>query len=425
MGRISMTALRPGMVLAEEVRDRNGRLLLDEGQIISERHLRILKIWSVVEVSVRGVDEESQPRDGAVEIEDRKLWEAVQEYQAARFSFNDLSHPVCKALFEHCVERHVEACLRQHVPYHVVQGRSLTLKAHHCDAGDSTPPDKPSRRQSPEELLRLDEGLGTLPMVFHKLVAVVNDPGSSALDAAEVISYDPQLAAKLLRIVNSTFYGMRMEVESVSRAVAIIGGNQLLSLAMGLSVVSAFKGIPSEMVDMEAFWKHSVACGIAARLMAGFRKVPNTERFFVSGLLHDVGRLAFFAQQPERARKMLENTRGLGRLLVDQENLELGLNHSILGRVLLENWKLPFSLENNVGYHHDFESSPNRQDAALLQLADVLANALECGTSGERYVPRVSAELWEAVGVPVGALVQILIQVDLQLDDILRFFIDG
>ena len=425
MGRISMTALRPGMVLAEEVRDRNGRLLLDEGQIISERHLRILKIWSVVEVSVRGVDEESQPRDGAVEIEDRKLWEAVQEYQAARFAFNDLSHPVCKALFEHCVERHVEACLRQHVPYHVVQGRSLTLKAHHCDAGDPTPPDKPSRRQSPEELLRLDEGLGTLPMVFHKLVAVVNDPGSSALDAAEVISYDPQLAAKLLRIVNSTFYGMRMEVESVSRAVAIIGGNQLLSLAMGLSVVSAFKGIPSEMVDMEAFWKHSVACGIAARLMAGFRKVPNTERFFVSGLLHDVGRLAFFAQQPERARKMLENTRGLGRLLVDQENLELGLNHSILGRVLLENWKLPFSLENNVGYHHDFERSPNRQDAALLQLADVLANALECGTSGERYVPRVSAELWDAVGVPVGALVQILIQVDLQLDDILRFFIDG
>ncbi len=422
MGRIPVSALKPGMVLDAEVRDRNGRLLLDAGKQISERHLRIFKIWSVVDVAVRDLEEAEEEEEPRVERGDDALLSAVQRYQKARFVYNDLSHPACAELYRICVERYVRLSVQQGLSPQIVEGRSLgllTTQERLEEAG------KGGEACSPEELLRLDKGLGTLPMVFHKLVDVVNDPRSSALDAAEVISYDPQLSVRLLKVVNSTFYGMRMEVDSVSRAVAIIGGNQLLSLAMGLSVVSAFSGIPADMVDMEAFWRHSVACGIAARLLAGFRKAPNTERFFVSGLLHDVGRLAFFSQSPKKAREVLENARGAGRLLVDQERLDLGLDHCRLGSVLLESWKLPLSLENNVASHHDYDSGQNRQDAALLQLADALVNALELGTSGERYVPRAPCELWEVVGVPPSAIAQVADQIDLQLEDILRFFTNG
>ncbi len=421
MGRIPVNALKPGMILEGEVRDRNGRLLLEAGKQICERHLRVFKIWSVVDVAVRE-DEEAEPVADVAEECDAALLAAVRRYQQARFACNDLSHPACAELFRICVERLVRMSPMLGLSPQILEGRSLGLRTGAC-----APEQVKTGRQtsSPEELLRLDKGLGTLPMVFHKLVDVVNDPRSSALDAAEVISYDPQLSARLLKVVNSTFYGMRMEVDSVSRAVAIIGGNQLLSLAMGLSVVSAFKGIPADMVDMEGFWRHSVACGIAARLLAGFRSAPNTERFFVSGLLHDVGRLAFFSQSPKRAREVLENARGAGRMLVEQERLDLGLDHCTLGRVLLEHWKLPLSLESNVAFHHDYENGPSRQDAALLQLADALVNALELGSSGERYVPRAPGDLWETVGVPPSAISQVVEQIDLQLEDILRFFTNG
>ncbi len=422
MPRMPLNALKPGMVLAEEIRDRNGRLLLDAGVVLEQRHLRIFKIWSVVEAVVQ--DDDTDEEDNGECSVSPELLAAVQQYQRARFAHNNAEAEVVARLMKLCVERMARKASQQGSSPGVVAGRSLAL--------ETGPKQRPSGQEGsadlafdPEKLIREELTMGTLPMIFHKLVDVVNDPRSSALDAAEVIENDPELSVRLLKIVNSTFYGMRARVESVSRAVAIIGGNQLLSLAVGLSVVTAFKGIPAEMVDMESFWRHSVGCGIAARLLAGHHNAPNTERFFVGGLLHDIGRLAFYAELPDKARRVMERARAEGRLLVDQEVHDFGFSHCRLGGLLLETWKLPLSLENNVSFHHDPKRAQHRLEASILHVADVLVNALELGTSGERYVPRLDLEAWEHLQISPAVLIQVAEQLEMQLDDILRFFTHG
>ncbi len=425
MGLLPLNALKPGMVLAEEVRDRNGRLLLDAGVALEERHLRIFKIWGVMEVPVApGTVAEEDAEEGALSPE---MLAAARRYQRARFAHNDLEQDVVARLMEMCIEHTAARCTRQGISPAVLEGRSLVL--------ESSPvrEDVEKHRATGPAELRIDLDsfvdkeleMGTLPMVFHKLVEVINDPRSSALDTAEVIEKDTELAVRVLKIVNSSFYGMRSRVDNVSRAVTIIGGNQMLSLAVGLSVVTAFRNIPAELVDMDSFWRHSVSCGIAARLLAGYHKLPNTERFFVSGLLHDIGRLAFYTEYPSIARKVMERARGAGRLLVDQEVRDLGFSHCRLGGLLLENWKLPLSLESNVRYHHNHGKAQHRKDAAIVLVADTLVNALEYGTSGERYVPRLDKDAWETLDISPGALIQIANQLSLQLEDILRFFTDA
>lgn len=427
MRQLPLSQLKPGMVLAEEVRDRNGRLLLEAGVELGERHLRIFRIWGVLEVVVLPFADSAEGAEGEADEEDgisAEMLAAVEQYQRTRFAHNDADNEIIRGLMALCVERMAHKASREGVSPGVISARSLAL-----ETSRQPPPTKKEKGTTdlsfdPEKLIREELTMGTLPRIFHKLVDVINDPRSSALDAAEVIENDPELASRLLKIVNSSFYGMRAKVDNVSRAVAIIGGNQLLSLAVGLSVVTAFRGIPAEMVDMEGFWRHSVACGIAARLLAGYHKMPNSERFFVSGLLHDIGRLAFYAELPETARHVLERARASGRLLVDQEVHDLGFSHCRLGGLLLETWKLPLSLENNVAFHHDPKRAQHRLEASVLQVADLLVNALELGTSGERYVPRLDEEAWRQLDMTMGMFIQVVEQLTMQLDDVLRFFTD-
>lgn len=422
MGRLPLSALKQGMVLADDVRDRNGRLLLEAGLVLEERHLRIFKIWGIAEVFVEADEEPPDPPEERGMT--KEMLEAAEQYQRARFAHNDLQNELIAVLLAFCVDATAKRCTSDAVSPAVLVGRSISLRS-------GPPPEEPPASSTPfpkellfdaEKLVREELSMGTLPMIFHKLVEVVNDPRSSALDAADIIEKDPELATRLLKIVNSSFYGMRAKVDSVSRAVAIIGGNQLLSLAVGLSVVTAFQGIPAEMVDMESFWRHSVGCGIASRLLAGHQSFSNTERFFVSGLLHDIGRLALYTEKPDVARKLLERARAAGRLLVEQELLDLGFSHCRLGGLLLETWKLPLSLESNVAFHHDHKRAQHRQEAAILHVADFLVNALEQGTSGERYVPSIDPEAIQDLTLTPGVLVQVAQQVNLQLDDVLRFF---
>jgi len=422
MGHLPLTSLKPGMVLAAEVRDRNGRLLLDAGIELEQRHLRIFRIWGVAEVAVTTAGEEEDEDASECDIP-AELLEATEQYQRARFAHNDVQTEVVSRLKALCVERMACTASRQGVSPAVIAARSLALETGPMPA-TSLGQGVPELAFDPEKLIREELTMGTLPMIFHKLVEVVNDPRSSALDAAEVIENDPELAVRLLKIVNSSFYGMRAKVDSVSRAVAIIGGNQLLSLAVGLSVVTAFKGIPAEMVDMEAFWRHSVGCGIAARLLAGHHNAPNTERFFVGGLLHDIGRLALYAELPDTARRVMERARAGGWLLVDQELHDFGFSHCRLGGLLLENWKLPLSLENNVASHHDPRRAQHRLEASVLHVADMLVNAMELGTSGERYVPHLDMESWELLQISPAVLIQVAEQMEMQLQDVLRFFAD-
>jgi putative nucleotidyltransferase with HDIG domain len=242
---------------------------------------------------------------------------------------------------------------------------------------------------------------------------VVSDPRSSATDVGNVIAGDPGLTARLLRLVNSAMYGFPSKIETVSHAIAIVGTAQLQDLALATSVIRLFANVPEELVTMESFWRHSVACGVAARALAARRREANVERYFVAGLLHDIGRPIIYMQAPEAARTAVQRSRETGRPLFEVEHDVLGFDHSHVGHALLEQWKLPSSLREAVQHHHHPERAQRFPvEAAVVHLSDVLANAMSFGSSGETLVPPLSVRAWEVVGLPAELLDDVVSEIE-------------
>lgn len=272
----------------------------------------------------------------------------------------------------------------------------------------------------PETLLRGDVQVASLPIVYTRINEAVNNPRSSTSEISSIISDDPGLASRLLKIVNSAFYGYPSRIDTISRALFIVGTQQLRDLALGTSIVHLFKGIPKTLVDMESFWRHSIACGIAAKIMAAYcRTQVNVERFFVAGLVHDIGRLILYKKKPEEAQKALILARDEGALLHRAEQDLFGFDHAAVGRLLIRMWKLPQSLEEVVAcHHHPLGAAAYPLEAAMIHVADIIANGMQIGSSGEHRVPPICGKAWDLIGLPTSALSPVMDQIERECADV-------
>jgi HD-like signal output (HDOD) protein len=307
------------------------------------------------------------------------------------FSQCDLEHPVIRELYRviGSLEDREESYTPVQPPLPDVGG----LGADRPPEAESIPKTT-DRNRDLQSLIQSDLALMSLPDIYLQVERVINDPNSSARQVAAIISQDPNLSAKLLKIVNSAFYGFQQKIDTISRAVSILGNNQISDLVLGTSVVTLFREIPATLMNMNLFWEHSVACGICARCIAGFRKFPNTESFFTAGLLHDLGKLIIFKNLPQQAKAVLLRVRHSDSFYYQTERDLIGFDHAQVGKALAEKWDLPTGLEQAIGGHHPPWSLPPDSETVLIFIADNLANALGCGSSGERLV---SPELTYAI----------------------------
>jgi HD-like signal output (HDOD) protein len=274
---------------------------------------------------------------------------------------------------------------------------------------------------SPRDLLSGYVEISSLPMIYTRLNEAVNNPRASIADIARIISEDAGLTARLLRIVNSAFYGIPTRVESIARAVTIIGTHELRALALATSVTTMFKGIPEDLANMDLFWRHSIACGVAARILATFRRLQNAERFFIAGVLHDIGRLVMYIKIPEKSREAIIRSSEESEPLFVAEREVIGFGHASVGSLLLDAWRFPQGLEEAVGFHHNPNGASRYPlDAAIVHLADIICHAMQLGTSGEQFVPPMEKEAWDRVGLPVSILSPVLVQVENQYEDVVR-----
>jgi HD-like signal output (HDOD) protein len=210
-------------------------------------------------------------------------------------------------------------------------------------------------------------------------------------------------------------------VETISQAVTIVGTQQLSALALATSVMKMFKGLPEDLVSMDSFWRHSIACGLAARQLGTVRREANAERFFVAGMLHDIGRLVMFTKLTEASREILTVAKADKKLLYEIERERLGFTHAVVGGVLLQTWKLPTSLEETVMYHHNPTAAIRFPlEAAIVHVADIIVHAMDLGSSGETYVPPLDAEAWERLNLTPSVLASVEEQIDRQYQDALH-----
>jgi HD-like signal output (HDOD) protein len=268
------------------------------------------------------------------------------------------------------------------------------------------------------DLVKSAGSISSLPTIFIRINDAVNNPRSSLADIGRVISEDPGLTARLLRIVNSAFYSFPSKIDTISRAVTIVGTQQLRDLALATSVMKVFKGIPEDLINMEAFWCHSIGCGITARVLASHRREANLERHFVTGMLHDIGRLLLFMNLPKQSRAALMRCQRSEELLYKVEREEIGFDHATVGSALLQAWNLPASLEEVVAFHHAPQKALRYPiETAIVHVADIITHTMELGSSGERLVPHLNSEAWEKVGLPASLLPATLGQVEKQFHD--------
>lgn len=237
-----------------------------------------------------------------------------------------------------------------------------------------------------EKMLERVAELKTLPEVTQRILALTEDPSSSARDLNEVLKHDVALSVKLLRVVNSAFYGLPGRVADVDRAIVLLGFQAVRNLAIAATMASLFRK-PGEEVDgfsAPDLWRHSVATAVAARRLVdtlGFRSLR--EEAFLAGITHDLGVLVMFQYATPQFRQAIERATDGAATLVDAERDAFELSHQEVGQALTERWKFPKNMQFVAGYHHRPGSLAQeyRLLPAVVCLADDLATE-----SGYKYL---------------------------------------
>ena len=410
MGILSAGSLKPGMVLARDLLTPGGRLVLSKGATLSTKHIETIKIWGIAGADI----ENATPQDNSERFWETLPSEALEEGQRRvdrRFASCGTGHPFLEELYRIAVTK---AALR------LAKGDDPERFFHISEF--------PPRRRaagplpSPEELIAGEVALSSFPDTYFRVVEVIGSPRSSAWHIADVVAKDTSLTAKLLKLVNSSFYNFPSRIDSLPRAVALIGGNELSTLALGISAVSMFPEIPEPLVSMRNMWRHTVATGVLARLFSMPHPEIFQERIFVAGILHDIGRIVLLRHLPEAMLEALDQERRKNIPLCEAETETLGYDHARLGGLLLRHWKIPPVIENSVAWHHNPSQAPSALEPALLHLADVTSIALGMGIAPAQVAPRLDTDAWRLVGLPPEGLETLVAQSERQVAEILEMF---
>jgi putative nucleotidyltransferase with HDIG domain len=271
----------------------------------------------------------------------------------------------------------------------------------------------------------IEDWIGSPPLVYRKLHQAMQNPDVSFGDFSDIISTDPSLAARLLRIANSPFYGLGSKVETIIHALSIVGIDHLKELALATTLVNQFKGIDRDLVDMQSFWMHSIGCGLAARTIAKNMGEPHVEPYYTACMLHDIGSLILYKEIPEKAREILTRCKSEGLSLSTVEEEVLGFTHAEVGAVVFTKWGLPRSLIEAVQYHHHpAEAKEYPLFPAVVHLADIIAYEMDLGTGGEPSIPVLDPAAIQRTGLTRSFLTDIQDYVRDQVDEAVSLFYD-
>ena len=243
-----------------------------------------------------------------------------------------------------------------------------------------------------EDILRHVRSLPPLPIAVQRLLSVTSDPKADVRALTRIIEKDQVLTARILRVANSSFYGLSRRVETISKAVVILGFQAVRNIALRVAMLGFQRGIDSELrPHLEAFWKHAIAVASAAELLATALRLPEPEVAFVAGLLHDLGKMVLMEVLGERYARLFERAEASTAPLHVREQAAFGITHTEAGQALCMHWKIPSLLTRVVATHHtptDSNEAASSEDLLVhtVRVANELAKLARIGSSGNPYV---------------------------------------
>ncbi len=259
----------------------------------------------------------------------------------------------------------------------------------------SPPPDPIPRNPAAEAILDGIRDLPAIPATMGQILATTRDPNAGAEDLARVVSLDPAVAATILRVANSPYYGQVGKVADLGRAIVTIGFAEIAHLVLSIGVFDLARSASGKGLDPVRFWEHSLACGILSQQMARDNGQVSGGEAFMGGLLHDIGKIVFDRADAARYAGVLAAARAAGRFARDAEREEYEINHAVLGETLARRWNLPEPVRFAMAYHH----VPNTAEAVdlsratlvrIVHLADLFVRAMNLGSSFDTIVEEFS-----------------------------------
>lgn len=271
-----------------------------------------------------------------------------------------------------------------------------------------------------QALLEDYKELVSLPEVAVRFNELVNDPDCNIDHLGQLLSQDPALSIRLLGIANSPFYGYSAEINTVTRAVMVLGINKVRDIVLSAAVTKAFDGVPVDVISVDDFWHHSVYCGVLAKIMAQKISV-SPDVAFTAGLLHDIGQLILFHRYPHEMHdiilQMVEGEKPL--TMVEAEFERLGTTHTEVGAELARAWQLPRYLQAVIAWHHEPEKAEDfKQEVALIHIANA-ASQFFC--SDEENVSEkmdVHPASWELSGLSPDDIAPAIEAADEQIESV-------
>jgi len=265
-----------------------------------------------------------------------------------------------------------------------------------------------------DRIIRRVDRLPTLPIIYTKLTSLLQAPNTTVQTIGNIIAEDQAIAVKVLRLVNSAFYGLPHKIGSLKHAIVLLGLNQVKNLVLATSTLQMFQEFKSaQAFDMKKFWEHSVGCAIAAKVLAETAHLTSPDDIFSGGLLHDVGKLIHAIYLDEAFTAVIADVQENGVPMIESEKKILGYDHSYTGRELAARWSLSQGTIEMIAHHHLADTSARiTKEVAAVHVGDILCIALGLGSGGEKKVPVAQTKAWDILDIDLSRLDYIVTRIE-------------
>jgi len=260
--------------------------------------------------------------------------------------------------------------------------------------------------------------LPSLPSVAFEAMHLLHQPDITIERLISSIQLDQAIVSKILRLVNSAFYGFQGKIGSLSQALVLLGFNTVSNAIVSISILDIFSGVGRDgSFDPRLFWLHAVGTGVVSQVISHQLKYPHVENFFIAGLLHDIGKLAIIMLFPEDFNQILKEVKEKDISIIEGESGVLGLDHTEIGHRLARRWKLPIEIQEAIRFHHcPWKAKENRAMSATVYLSDCLCRALDIGHGGDSLVPEIDAKALTILGIEPLFIAGCLEEIDLEME---------
>jgi putative nucleotidyltransferase with HDIG domain len=258
--------------------------------------------------------------------------------------------------------------------------------------------------------------LPTLPLIVTELISSFEQADVSVGELAAKVSQDQALTAKTLRLANSSFYGLQCKVKTIDQAIAVLGFDSVRALITAAGIIGNIPPNAAAAFDFAKFWRHAIGTALCAKSLARLSKC-NQDFAFVSGLLHDIGRLVLVTRFPAEYGAAMAHRAAQDGDMLDAERGVLGLDHTVVGRALAQHWKFPEVIQRAIANHH----APMPQDMgdipSVVHVANAIVHGLDLAGQEDERVPFISQAAWDSLRIDAAGLRRVFSETESEFEE--------